>query len=43
MYGENKVIFTGSTMLKKQLEQVNKEEFPFIATIENINDTYQFS
>lgn len=43
MYGENKVIFTGSTMLKKQLEQVNKEDFPFIATIENINDTYQFS
>jgi len=41
--GENKVIFTGSTMLKKQLEQVNKEDFPFIATIEIINDTYQFS
>ncbi len=43
MYGENKAIFTGSVMLKKQLEQVKKEDFPFISTIENINDTYQFS
>lgn len=41
--GENKVIFTGSNMLKKQIELIKKEDFPFIATIENINDTYQFS
>ena len=40
--GEDKVIFTGSGMLKKQIEQINKEDFPFLATIENINETYQF-
>ena len=43
MHGENKVIFTGSMMLRKQLEQVKREDFPFIAIIKNINDTYQFS
>ena len=40
--GENKVIFTGSGMLRKQIEQINKADFPFIATIENTNDTYKF-
>lgn len=40
--GEDKVIFTGSGMLKKQIEQINKEDFPFLATIQSINDTYNF-
>jgi RNA-directed DNA polymerase len=40
--GEDKVIFTGSGMLKRQIEQIDKENFPFLATIENINETYQF-
>lgn len=40
--GETKVIFTGSEMLRRQIEQVDKSDFPFRATIENINDTYQF-
>lgn len=43
MHGENKVIFTGSTMLKNQIEQIKKEDFPFITTIEINNDTYQFN
>lgn len=38
----DKVIFTGSGMLKMQIEQINKEDFPFLATIESINETYQF-
>ena len=41
--GENKVIFTGSNALKKQIEQVNIKDFPFTTTIENINETYQFT
>lgn len=41
--GEKKVIFTGSQILKKQIEQVSKDDFPFTATIESINDTYQFT
>lgn len=41
--GECKVIFTGSTALKSQIEQVSKEDFPFTATIESINETYQFT
>lgn len=41
--GEQKVIFTGSTALKSQIEQVNKDDFPFTTTIENINETYQFT
>ena len=41
--GQIKVIFTGSTMLKKQIEQINKEDFPIIATIENTENTYQLS
>ena len=41
--GEDKVIFTGSGVLKKQIEQVKKEDFPFIATILVINETYQFN
>lgn len=40
--GEDKVIFTGSEMLRKQIEQIDKKDFPFLATIANINDTYQF-
>ena len=40
--GETKVIFTGSGMLRKQIEQIDKKDFPFLATIANINDTYQF-
>jgi RNA-directed DNA polymerase len=41
--GENKVIFTGSQYLLKQIEQVGKDNFPFETVIENINDTYQFT
>lgn len=41
--GEDKVIFTGSGMLKKQIEQIDKEDFPFLSTIESINETYQLT
>lgn len=40
--GELKVIFTGSSMLCKQISKVLKEDFPFSATIECINKNYQF-
>ena len=31
--GVNRVIFTGSTILQDQITQVNKDDFPFKATI----------
>lgn len=43
MNGEKKVFFTGSEMLRKQIEQVPESEFPFSTKIEVINETYQFN
>lgn len=42
--GTKRVIFTGSTYLMQQIEQVPENDFPFTATIEmKDNDSYQFS
>jgi len=41
--GESKVVFTGSTALKAQIEQVNKDDFPFATIIQSVNETYQFT
>lgn len=40
--GDTKVVFTGSDMLKRQIELAKKEDFPFSAKIELINESYQF-
>lgn len=37
------VVFTGSSTLMEQIEQVNKSDFPFEATIINNNDRYEFT
>jgi len=41
--GENKVIFTGSEMLRKQIEQVGEADFPFQTVIKSVEETYQFT
>lgn len=38
-----RIVFTGSTNLINQLEQVPKEKFPFKATIIKENKTFQFT
>lgn len=38
-----RVVFTGSSNLIKQIEQVPKEKFPFKATIIKENKTFQFT
>jgi len=40
--GQRRVLFTGSTILAKQLEKYEKE-LPFIATIRRINKYYTLS
>lgn len=40
--GVNRVIFTGSNVLKSQLEEY-KEELPFLAKIIKINNYYSFA
>lgn len=40
---ENKVLFTGSQYLLKQLQQIKAEDFPFYAKIELINESYQLT
>ena len=37
------VVFTGSGVLMEQIERVSKEDFPFKATIVNVNDRYEFT
>lgn len=41
--GEQRVLFTGSTILMQMIEQVKQEDFPFETTIVNENDCYLFS
>jgi hypothetical protein len=38
-----RVVFTGSTNLIQQIQQVPKEKFPFRATIIKENKTFQFT
>lgn len=40
--GTENVVFTGSTVLMEQIEMVNKQDFPFKATIVNNNDRFEF-
>jgi hypothetical protein len=40
--GVENVVFTGSTVLMEQIEMVNKQDFPFTATIVNNNDRFEF-
>ena len=42
MEGEERVIFTGSTVLAQQAEKY-KEHFPFVATIKKIDNFYTFA
>ena len=37
------VVFTGSKVLIDQISQVPKDKFPFITTIKNTNEYYQFT
>lgn len=37
------IAFTGSKVLIEQIKQVPKENFPFITTISNINEYYEFT
>lgn len=41
--GNKKVVFTGSVNLMQQIEQVPQDAFPFITTITNDNDRYEFT
>lgn len=41
--GTKNVIFTGSKSLISQIEQVPKSEFPFLATIEQEDQRFQFT
>lgn len=40
---EKRVIFTGSTVLKDQIQRVPKEKFPFTTVIKGDNDYYEFT
>ncbi len=40
---ENRIIFTGSTVLIQQIESVPKDKFPFITTIINDNEYFEFT
>jgi hypothetical protein len=41
--GEKHVIFTGSGVLMDMIQQVPREEFPFIAKIIKDNDRFEFA
>jgi len=41
--GEDRIVFTGAATLKKQIELINKEDFPFITKISKVNNSYQFT
>lgn len=41
--GETKVVFTGSSMLCKQIRKIHLEDFPILATINLVNESYQFN
>lgn len=40
---EKRIIFTGSTVLIQQIENVTKDKFPFTTTISNKNEYYEFT
>lgn len=40
---EKRVIFTGSSILIKQIQRVPKDKFPFITTIKNNNEYFEFT
>jgi len=39
---EKHIVFTGSDYLINQIQQVNKEDFPFLATIEKVGEHFEF-
>lgn len=41
--GTMHVVFSGSVVLMEMIEKVPKDDFPFITTIEKINDHYEFT
>lgn len=41
--GEKRVVFTGSTILRDQIERVPKNQFPFTTIIRGDNDHYEFT
>lgn len=41
--GDREVLFTGSNILLKTIEQIPKEKFPFKTTITQENQMYQFT
>lgn len=41
--GEPRIIFTGSNVLIKQIQQVSPNDFPFVTTIKNDNEYYEFT
>ena len=41
--GEQRIIFTGSTVLMGMIEQVPKERFPFKTTIVQIGERFEFT
>lgn len=42
MDGSEHLIFTGSSNLMEQIQQVDKDDFPFHATIVNNDDKFEF-
>ncbi|WP_407324053.1 hypothetical protein R5O24_02920 [Tenacibaculum maritimum] len=40
---EKRIIFTGSTVLMQQIENVPKDKFPFTTTIVNDNEYFEFT
>jgi len=41
--GEKYVLFTGSKILAELIQQVEKEQFPFITSISKEGETFQFN
>ncbi len=41
--GDKRIVFTGSTVLIDQINQVPKSNFPFVTTIKGDNDYYEFT
>lgn len=41
--GEKRVVFTGSTVLRDQIQKVPSDKLPFTTTIKGDNDYYEFT
>ena len=41
--GEDRIVFTSAEILKKQIEQIKKDDFPFTTKISKVNNSYQFT